>query len=83
MGESNCARITFLCVDRGLVFDGIAFDFTLPVPYPLADFPLLRKLDVIGDFSRPKDDIEDAVLRCIRAKGVEVNCIDQDLDKVW
>ncbi|KAI4714359.1 hypothetical protein J4E89_000038 [Alternaria sp. Ai002NY15] len=85
MGESNCARITSLCVDMSLVFDGIAFYFTLPVPYPLADFPLLRKLNVIGDFSKPKDDIEDAMLRCIRAKGVEVDCIDQDfsLDQGW
>ncbi|KAI4641186.1 hypothetical protein J4E93_008065 [Alternaria ventricosa] len=85
MGVSNCARITSLYVNMGLAFDGIVFDSTLPVPYPLADFPLLRKLKVNGVFFRPKNEDEDAILRCIRAKGVEVDCMDHEfgLDPRW
>jgi len=85
MGVSNCARITSLFVHAGLVFDVTVLNSTLPVSYPLADFPLLRKLDVTGFFFRPKNEKEDAILRCIRVNGVEVDCIDRDFgcDQEW
>jgi len=59
------------------------YNFTVPISNPLANFPLLRKVRL--EYYLPDKEVE-AALRCIRAKGIEVECMFSDWtepDEYW
>ncbi|KAI4665169.1 uncharacterized protein J4E88_010617 [Alternaria novae-zelandiae] len=72
VGSSNCARITSLVVDQGILYQE-QYNFTVPISNTLANFPLLSKVRLV--YYLPDEEVE-AALRCIRAMGIEVECIE-------
>ena len=78
MGSSNCARITSLVVHQDILSGQKEYNSTVPISNPLAYLPLLRKVVLEGYWF---DEEAEAVLRCIRAEGVEVECIEHNWTK--